>query len=52
MSDTSTRSTSPIAVVGVGAIMPDAPDADAACTVHREAHGLVAQEIYSVSEHE
>jgi len=30
----------------------DAPDADAACTVHREAHGLVAQEIYSVSEHE
>jgi hypothetical protein len=30
----------------------EAPDADAACTVHREAHGLVAQEIYSVSEHE
>ena len=29
----------------------DAPDADAASTVHREAHGLVADEIYSVSEH-
>jgi acyl transferase domain-containing protein len=29
MSDTATRPTSPIAVVGVGAIMPDAPDADA-----------------------
>ena len=29
----------------------DAPDADAAATVHREAHGLVADEIYSVSEH-
>ncbi len=29
----------------------DAPDADAAHTVHREAHGLVADEIYPVSEY-
>ena len=29
----------------------EAPDADAANTVHREAHGLVAQEIWEVSEH-
>ncbi len=29
----------------------DAPSADAASTVHREAHGLVADEIYQVSEH-
>jgi len=29
----------------------DAPDADAAATVHREAHGLVADEIYEVTEH-
>jgi hypothetical protein len=29
----------------------EAPDAEAAHTVHREAHGLVADEIYSVSEH-
>lgn len=29
----------------------DAPDAEAANTVHREAHGLVADEIYRVSEH-
>jgi hypothetical protein len=29
----------------------EAPDADAANTVHREAHGLVADEIYKVSEH-
>lgn len=29
----------------------DADDAEAANTVHREAHGLVADEIYSVSEH-
>jgi hypothetical protein len=29
----------------------EAPDADAANTVHREAHGLVADEIYEVSEH-
>ena len=28
----------------------DAPDAEAAHTVHREAHGLVADEIYQVSE--
>jgi hypothetical protein len=28
----------------------DAPDADAAHTVHREAHGLVADEIYPVVE--
>ena len=29
----------------------DAPDAEAAGAVHREAHGLVADEIYPVSEH-
>jgi hypothetical protein len=29
----------------------DAPSADAANTVHRDAHGLVADEIYEVSEH-
>jgi hypothetical protein len=29
----------------------EAPNADVANTVHREAHGLVADEIYSVSEH-
>jgi hypothetical protein len=29
----------------------DAPSTDAANTVHREAHGLVADEIYEVSEH-
>lgn len=29
----------------------EAPDSDAANTVHREAHGLVADEIYPVSEH-
>ena len=28
----------------------DAPDTDAANTVHREAHGLVADEIHAVSE--
>jgi Protein of unknown function (DUF4242) len=28
----------------------DAPDQDAAATVHREAHGLVADEIYQVQE--
>ncbi|MDH3426247.1 MAG: DUF4242 domain-containing protein [Acidimicrobiia bacterium] len=28
----------------------DAPDAETAATVHREAHGLVADEIYEVSE--
>jgi Protein of unknown function (DUF4242) len=29
----------------------DAPDADAANEVHRKAHGLVADEIYPVTEH-
>lgn len=29
----------------------EAPDAEAANTVHREAHGLVAEAIFSVSEH-
>ena len=29
----------------------DAPDAETAAAVHREAHGLVADEIYEVSEH-
>lgn len=29
----------------------EAPDAEAANTVHREAHGLVADEIYQVEEH-
>ncbi|WP_040491486.1 DUF4242 domain-containing protein [Ilumatobacter nonamiensis] len=29
----------------------EAPSADAACDVHREAHGLVADEVYAVSEH-
>lgn len=29
----------------------EAPDADTAATVHREAHGLVADEIYEVHEH-
>lgn len=29
----------------------DAPSADAAASVHRKAHGLVADEIYPVSEH-
>jgi hypothetical protein len=29
----------------------EAPDAQTAHTVHREAHGLVAEEIYNVSEH-
>lgn len=29
----------------------EAPDADAAHRVHREAHGLVAEEIFEVSEH-
>jgi uncharacterized protein DUF4242 len=28
----------------------EAPSADAAMTVHREAHGLVAQEIFQVQE--
>jgi hypothetical protein len=29
----------------------EAPDAETATTVHRVAHGLVADEIYPVSEH-
>ncbi|MDX6223965.1 MAG: hypothetical protein QOE64_341 [Frankiales bacterium] len=29
----------------------EAPSAEAANTVHREAHGLVADEIFEVSEH-
>jgi hypothetical protein len=29
----------------------EAPDAESANTVHRDAHGLVADEIYSVTEH-
>jgi hypothetical protein len=28
----------------------EAPDANAAATVHRQAHGLVAEEIYEVQE--
>ena len=28
----------------------EAPDADTAATVHREAHGLVAEEIHAVTE--
>lgn len=28
----------------------EAPDADAAATVHREAHGLVADQIFEVTE--
>ncbi|MFE9500825.1 DUF4242 domain-containing protein [Streptomyces collinus] len=30
----------------------DAPNAEAANSVHRHAHGLVADEIFEVSEHE
>jgi Protein of unknown function (DUF4242) len=30
----------------------EAPDAEAAHRVHRDAHGLVADEIYLVSEHQ
>jgi len=39
---------------GAGKIfcLVDSPDADAANRVHREAHGLVADEIYSVEEGE
>ena len=29
----------------------EAPDADSAHAVHRDAHGLVADEIYEVTEH-
>ena len=38
---------------GAGKIfcLVEAPDAEAANRVHREAHGLVADEIYRVSEH-
>ena len=38
---------------GAGKIfcLVDAPSPEAANTVHREAHGLVADEIYEVSEH-
>jgi hypothetical protein len=28
----------------------EAPDAESACTVHREAHGLVADQIFQVTE--
>jgi Protein of unknown function (DUF4242) len=37
---------------GAGRIfcLVEAPNAEAAATVHREAHGLVADEIYEVSE--
>ena len=37
---------------GAGKIfcLVDAPDAEAANTVHRDAHGLVADEIYQVQE--
>jgi hypothetical protein len=37
---------------GAGKIfcLVDAPSSDAASTVHREAHGLVADEIYAVQE--
>jgi hypothetical protein len=31
--------------------LADAPDPDAVSTVHREAHGLVPDEIFSVREH-
>ena len=31
--------------------LSEAPSAEAAETVHREAHGLVAEEIYEVTEH-
>jgi hypothetical protein len=30
--------------------LAEAPSAEAAATVHREAHGLVAEEIYQVQE--
>ena len=38
---------------GAGKIfcLVEAPDAESANTVHREAHGLVADEIYPVTEH-
>jgi len=31
---------------------PGRPSAEAAHAVHREAHGLVAEEIYEVEEHQ
>jgi hypothetical protein len=36
--------------VGKVLCLVDAPSADAACDVHRGAHGLGAQEIYAVRE--
>ena len=36
--------------VGKVFCLVEAPDADAAHTVHREAHGLVADEIYPVEQ--
>jgi len=38
-------------VAGKVFCLVEAPNAEAANTVHREAHGLVADEIYPVSEH-
>jgi len=38
-------------VAGKVFCLVEAPSAEAANTVHREAHGLVADEIYPVSEH-
>ena len=32
-------------------VLAEAPDADTAITVHREAHGLLADRIYEVVEH-
>lgn len=37
-------------VTGKVFCLVDAPDADAAARVHREAHGLVAQDIFPVIE--
>jgi Nickel responsive protein SCO4226-like len=36
--------------VGKVFCLVEAPSADAACTVHREAHGLVAQDVFRVRE--
>jgi hypothetical protein len=36
--------------VGKVFCLVEAPSADAACTVHREAHGLVAQDVFQVQE--
>jgi len=38
------------AAVGKAFCLVDAPDADAAARVHREAHGLVADRIFTVIE--